>query len=106
MVIKKDGARELYDRSKMSAGVYKAFYKRPLSAAQIEALVDEIERGVFELNLDEVDSRKVGEVVMQKIEQADSVAYIRFAAVYQEFRDLKTFDREIKKLIDKSSISK
>lgn len=103
MVVKKDSTRELYDRDKIAAGVYKAFHKRPLSVAGIEGVIDEIERDVFELNLDEVGSRQVGELVMRRIEMADPVAYIRFAAVYQEFQDLVTFDREIKKLIEKKT---
>jgi transcriptional repressor NrdR len=103
MVIKKDGTRELFDRGKIAGGVYKAFHKRPLPAARVEELIDNIEREIFELNLDEVETTKVGGIVMNQIERIDLIAYIRFAAVYQEFKDLVTFDREIKKLIDKKS---
>ncbi len=102
MVVKKDGTRELFDRAKLSVGIYKAFYKRSLPASAIESLVDDIERSVYELNADEVLSVKLGEIVMRHIEAADPVAYIRFASVYREFTNLETFESEIKKLIDKN----
>lgn len=102
MVVKKDGSRELFERGKLSAGIYKAFYKRTLSAAEIEAVIDDIERSIYELNREEVTSTEVGERVMNKLEQVDSVAYIRFAAVYRKFTDLETFETEIQKLIEKN----
>jgi transcriptional repressor NrdR len=102
MVVKKDGSRELFEREKLSAGIYKAFYKRALSAAEIEKVIDDIERSIYELNREEVGSAEVGELVMTKLEQVDSVAYIRFAAVYRKFTDLETFEKEIHKLIDKN----
>ncbi len=102
MVVKKSGVKELFDRGKLSLGVYKAFYKRPLSAAEIESLIDDIEREIFELNSEEVQTIKVGEIVMRKIEKIDPVAYIRFAAVYREFTDLETFSSEIQKVINKN----
>lgn len=101
MVVKRDGTRELFERGKMAAGIYKAFHKRPLSAADIEKVVDDIEREIYELNREEVVSSDIGEIVIKKLEQVDSVAYIRFAAVYRKFRDLETFDKEIKKMIEK-----
>jgi len=102
MVVKKDGSRELFEREKLSAGIYKAFYKRLLSAADIEKVIDDIERSIYELNREEVGSAEVGELVMTKLEQVDSVAYIRFAAVYRKFTDLETFEKEIRKLINKN----
>lgn len=101
MVIKRDGSRELFEREKLSAGIYKAFYKRPLSAADIEKVIDDIERAVYELNREEVGSSEIGEIVMGALERTDAVAYIRFAAVYRKFTDLETFEREIQKLIEK-----
>lgn len=102
MVVKKDGSRELFERDKLSAGIYKAFYKRLLSAADIEKVIDDIERSIYELNREEISSVEVGELVMSKLEQVDSVAYIRFAAVYRKFTNLETFEKEIKKLIEKN----
>lgn len=102
MVVKKDGSRELFERGKLSAGIYKAFYKRPLSAAEIEKVIDDMEREVYELNREEVSSTEIGEIVMRKLEETDAVAYIRFAAVYRKFTDLATFEKEIQKLIDKN----
>ena len=102
MVIKKDGTRELFDRSKMGVGIYKAFYKRSIPAAEIEKLIDVIEREVYELNADEVVSKQLGEIVMKQIERLDQVAYIRFASVYREFTNLETFETEIKRLINKN----
>lgn len=105
MIVKKDGTRELFDRSKLSVGIYKAFYKRSLPAAAIESLIDDIERAIYELNADEVVSGILGEIVMKHIEKADAVAYIRFASVYREFTNLETFESEIKKLIHKNKES-
>lgn len=102
MVVKRDDSRELFDRDKLSAGIYKAFYKRPLSAAEIEKVIDDIERTVYELNREEVNSAEIGEIVMDNLEKADGVAYIRFAAVYRKFTDLETFEAEVKKLINKN----
>ncbi|MFA5009937.1 MAG: transcriptional regulator NrdR [Patescibacteria group bacterium] len=106
MVIKKDSSRELFERDKLSAGIYKAFYKRPLSAADIEKVIDDIERAVYELNREEVNSAEIGEIVISKLEQVDSVAYIRFAAVYRKFTDLETFEKEIQKLIGRKATNK
>ncbi len=103
MVVKRDGTRELFEREKMAAGIYKAFHKRPLSAADIEKVIDDIEREIYELNREEVPSSDVGEMVIKKLEQVDGVAYIRFAAVYRKFTDLETFDKEIKKMIEKQN---
>jgi len=102
MVVKRDGSRELFEREKLSAGIYKAFYKRPLSAADIEKVIDDIERAVYELNREEVSSSEIGEIVMQVLEKTDAVAYIRFAAVYRKFTNLETFKKEIHKLIEKT----
>lgn len=102
MVIKKDGTRDLFNRDKIAQGVYKAFYKRPTPMAKIEKIIDDVERELYEKNLEEVTSKTIGELVIKKIEKVDQVAYIRFSAVYREFRDLQTFEDEIKRLIQRS----
>ena len=101
MVIKKDENRDLFSRDKMAKGIYKAFYKRPTPVARIEKLVDDIERELYEKNVEEVKSSTIGELVIKKIEKVDHVAYIQFSAVYREFTDLQTFEDEIKRLIQK-----
>jgi len=105
MVIKKDGGRELFDRAKLSVGVYKAFHKRPLAASDIEKLIDDIEREIFESAKEEITTDSIGQLVMNKLESVDQVAYIRFAAVYREFRDLAEFSSEINKLTKKTTVS-
>jgi transcriptional repressor NrdR len=99
MVVKKDGGRELFDRAKLSVGIYKAFHKRPLSASGIEKFIDDLEREIYEESRDEISSSEIGEMVMRKLESVDQVAYIRFAAVYREFTDLAAFSAEITKVI-------
>ncbi|MBR4514884.1 MAG: transcriptional repressor NrdR [Lachnospiraceae bacterium] len=101
IVIKKDKNRESYDRSKIESGVVKSCHKRPVSVNQIEACVDEIENRIFNLELKEIDSSKIGEIVMDEIVKLDQVAYVRFASVYREFKDVNTFMEELKKLLDK-----
>lgn len=101
VVIKKDNNRESYDRSKIEAGVYRSCHKRPISVEQIDALVDEIESAIFNLEEKEVPSSVIGEIVMDKLREMDAVAYVRFASVYREFKDVNTFMNEIKKILDK-----
>lgn len=101
VVIKKDNNRESYDRSKIEAGVYRSCHKRPISVEQIDALVDEIESAIFNLEEKEVPSSVIGEIVMDKLRELDAVAYVRFASVYREFKDVNTFMNEIKKILDK-----
>ena len=101
VVIKKDNNRESYDRSKIEAGVYRSCHKRPISVDQIDALVDEIEGAIFNLEEKEVPSSVIGEIVMDKLRELDAVAYVRFASVYREFKDVNTFMNEIKKILDK-----
>lgn len=103
MVVKRNGSRELFERDKLASGIYKAFHKRPLSAAEIEKVIDDIEREIYERNREEINSGEIGEIVINKLEQVDGVAYIRFAAVYRQFTDLETFDKEIHKLIGKKA---
>ena len=99
IVIKKDNNREQYDRSKIERGILRACYKRPVPAEKIQKIMDEIENEIFSLELKEVDSNKIGEIVMEKLEGLDPVAYVRFASVYREFKDVNTFMDELKKFL-------
>ena len=95
MVIKKSGDRELFNRDKLASGIYKAFEKRPVPAAKIEELINNIERELRASDQSEVSSRQVGELVMKKLLLVDDVAYVRFASVYRSFRSVKNFETEL-----------
>ena len=95
LVIKKNGRRELFSRDKIRAGVVKACEKRPVSADQIEKLVDDVESEVRGMGLKEISSKKIGQVVTRFLKKIDKVAYIRFASVYREFADLTDFEKEL-----------
>ena len=99
IIIKKDNNRETYDRAKIEAGVLRACHKRPVSAQQITTLVDEIENEVFNMEEKEIPSDAIGELVMNKLKNLDAVAYVRFASVYREFKDINTFMDELKKVL-------
>lgn len=96
---KKDNNRETYDRSKIEAGVLRACHKRPVSANQITRLVDEVETDVFNMEEKEIPSQVIGELVMDRLKSLDAVAYVRFASVYREFKDINTFMDELKKVM-------
>ena len=98
MVIKKDGTTQSFDRAKIEKGVLNACYKRPVSAERLEKLVDDIESTINGIGVREITSSEIGEIVMDKIKEVDQVAYVRFASVYREFKDVNTFIDEIKKL--------
>ena len=100
IVIKKDNNREQYDLSKIEAGILRACHKRPISADQINRLVDEIETEIFNREEKEVSSSLIGEIVMDKLKDLEAVAYVRFASVYREFKDINTFMNELKKILD------
>ncbi len=100
IIIKKDNNREQYDRAKIEAGVLRACHKRPISAAQISQLVDEVETDIFNREEKEISSTLIGEIVMDKIKDLDSVAYVRFASVYREFKDVDSFMSELKKMLE------
>lgn len=100
IVIKKDNNRETYDRAKIEGGVFRACHKRPVSAVQIEAMIDDVEAVIFSKEEREISSRKIGELVMEKLKDLDSVAYVRFASVYREFKDVNTFMDELKKMLE------
>ncbi|MBP9001616.1 transcriptional regulator NrdR [Lacrimispora saccharolytica] len=99
IIIKKDNNREAYDRAKIESGVLRACHKRPVSAAQITKLVDEVENEIFNLEEREIPSDIVGEILMRKLKALDEVAYVRFASVYREFKDLNTFMDELKNVM-------
>lgn len=100
IVIKKDQNREQYDRSKIEAGVLRACHKRPVSAEQITALVDAVETEIFNMEAKEIPSSTIGELVMDKMKDLEAVAYVRFASVYREFKDVNTFMDELKKMLN------
>ncbi len=101
IVIKKDNNREAYDRSKIEAGVLRACHKRPISANQINQLVDEVETQIFNREEKEISSSEIGELVMDKLKNLEAVAYVRFASVYREFKDINTFMDELKSVLNK-----
>ncbi len=101
IVIKKDNNREPYDRTKIEAAIIRSCHKRSVSMDQITKIIDEIETEIFNLEGKEVPSALIGDIVMRKLKDYDSVAYVRFASVYREFKDVNTFVDEIKKLLDK-----
>lgn len=99
IVIKKDNNREQYDRSKIEAGILRACHKRPVSAEDIRKIVDEVETTIFNMAEREIPSTVIGEIVMEKLKDQDAVAYVRFASVYREFKDVNTFMEELKKIL-------
>jgi transcriptional repressor NrdR len=98
VVVKKDGRRESFDRTKILSGLKKACEKRPISTTTIEAVTDRIEKRIQEMGESELESRIVGEEVMKELHQLDQVAYVRFASVYREFKDIDQFMDELKSL--------
>ncbi len=98
VVVKKDGRRESFDRTKILSGLKKACEKRPISTATIETVTDRIEKRIQEMGESEIESRIVGEEVMKELHQLDQVAYVRFASVYREFKDIDQFMDELKSL--------
>ena len=101
MVIKKDDTRENFDRSKIEAGIIQSCHKRPVSTVMIRKTVDDIENQIYSMEVSEIPTRKIGELVMEKLKELDEVAYVRFASVYREFKDVNTFVDEISKLLKK-----
>jgi len=99
IVIKKDNNREPYNRSKIEAGIVRSCHKRPISANRISHLVDEVETEIFNREEREIGVETIGEIVMDKLKALDAVAYVRFASVYREFKDVNTFMEELKKII-------
>ena len=99
MVVKRDGRRESFDRNKILNGIIRACEKRPVSLEQMENVVSDIERTLNNMMEKEISSSFIGEVVMEKLKDLDEVAYVRFASVYRQFKDVNTFIAEIEKLL-------
>ena len=99
MVVKKDGSRQSFDRSKIANGIRRACEKRPVTATQIDEAVNSIEMQVYNKFSKEISSIDIGELVMDKLKELDDVAYVRFASVYRQFKDLNTFVDELQKIL-------
>ena len=100
VVIKKDRTREQYDRSKIEAGVLRACYKRPIPIQKINEMIDSVETEIFNREDKEIESKVIGEIVMDRLKDLEAVAYVRFASVYREFKDVNTFMDELKKILE------
>lgn len=102
MVVKKDGSREEFSRDKILRGLMRACEKRPVSVEQMEAIVSEVERKIRETALSEVESREIGELLMEQLYPVDEVAFVRFASVYRQFKDINVFMKELSALLTKN----
>lgn len=103
MVVKKDGRREEYSREKLLGGLLKACEKRPVSREQIEKVIDDIETVLFSKFRNEVKSTEIGNLVVERLQSLDEVAYVRFASVYRQFKDINQFMNEVKVLLDRQN---
>jgi transcriptional repressor NrdR len=103
MVVKKDGRREEYSREKLLGGLSKACEKRPVSREQIERVIDDIETALFGKFKNEVKSTEIGNLVVDRLQSLDEVAYVRFASVYRQFKDINQFMSEVKVLLDRQN---
>ncbi|MCK5580997.1 MAG: transcriptional repressor NrdR [Candidatus Omnitrophica bacterium] len=101
MIIKKDGRRQAFDRTKIISGLVKACEKRPISIAKIEEVASEVERTLQKKYDREVNSEDIGEIIMEKLSSLDEVAYVRFASVYRQFRDVNHFMKELKVILER-----
>ena len=101
MVVKKDNTREPYDRSKIESGIIRSCHKRSVSSAQVEEIVNDIENRIFSFEDREIPTTVIGEMVMDRLKDLDEVAYVRFASVYREFKDVNTFMSEIERMLKK-----
>ncbi len=99
MVIKKDGSRQMFDRQKLLNGIMRACEKRPVATSDMEHIVNEIETATQNLLEREISSQKIGEMVMERLPAIDEVAYVRFASVYRQFKDINTFVEEVNRLL-------
>jgi len=106
LVIKKDNRRELYDKEKILRGMIKACEKRPVPMKVLEEITDEIDRKIVNSMVREITSEEIGEMVMEKLKSVDEVAYVRFASVYRQFKDINTFMDELKKLLKENEEKK
>jgi len=101
LVIKRDGRRQPFDRQKILAGLVKACEKRPISMDQMEDIVMQVERAVQKKTLREVTSTRIGELIMERLKHLDEIAYVRFASVYRQFKDVEQFMSELKGIFNK-----
>ena len=99
VVVKKDGSRQSFDRGKILGGMMRACEKRPVSMADLEAAVDEIEQTIQNSLEREISTTRIGELVMERLKPLDEVAYVRFASVYRQFKDINTFMQELNKIL-------
>lgn len=99
IIVKKDNNREQYDRAKIEAGVLRACHKLPISVAEMNQLIDDVETEIFNREEKEIPSIVIGELIMDKLKDLNAVAYVRFASVYREFKDVETFMNELKKML-------
>ncbi len=106
LVIKRDGTRQLYEREKLKNGIIRACEKRPISMQQIDQVVDNIEKSLYNSLEQEVSSQNIGDLVMSELKVVDEVAYIRFAAVYRQFKDSATFIEEMRKIFETTDTGK
>lgn len=104
IIIKKDDNREQYEREKLESGILRACYKRPVSAGDIQRTVNRIETKIFSMEEKEISSSTLGEIAMEELKTLDEVAYVRFASVYREFKDVNTFVDELKKILNKEEL--
>lgn len=104
IVVKKDGTRESYNRPKLINGLIRACEKRPVSIEMIEKMIDEVERTLHNELEREIPSKRIGELIMEKLKLLDEVSYVRFASVYRQFKDINTFVDELTKLLDEKKI--
>ena len=100
IVVKRDNNRETYDRAKIEAGILRSCHKRPISVDQIRTLADEVENEIFRREEKEIPSAVIGEIVMEKLRELDPVAYVRFASVYRDVKDVNTFMDELRQFLD------
>lgn len=106
LIVKRDGTRQSYDRSKLKNGIMRSCEKRPISMQQIDGIVDDVEKSLYNSLDEEVTSQKIGDMVMERLKEVDEVAYIRFAAVYRQFKDSATFFEEMSKIFNTSTKGK
>ena len=99
IIIKKDGTRQVYNRHKLLNGLIRACEKRPISIEQMEEMIDDIEKTLYNSMEKEITSDRIGELMLERLKDVDEVAYVRFASVYRQFQDLNTFMDELEKLI-------
>lgn len=100
IVVKKDGSRQTFDRQKLLGGLVKACEKRPVTITQLEKLVEDVEQKLYGALEKEVTTTEIGELVMSRLKKLDEVAYVRFASVYRQFKDINTFMSELNKLLE------